>query len=138
MALSWLHLKVYKYNQCLTSSFWSKKTLKVPPPLMMENSLALKSGSFSRQRIGSSHNQAQSHVYLVESYWLIVLQFLQDLSTTTTFTMPVTQSQQHTSSSADPADTTMEESASAEPIETPEENSMDAITHFRCNTTLGK
>jgi hypothetical protein len=27
----------------------------------------------------------------------------------------------------------MEESASAEPIETPEENSMDAITHFRCN-----
>ena len=47
--------------------------------------------------------------------------------------MPVTRSQQYSSSFADPADTTMEESASVEPIETPEENSMDAITHFRCN-----
>ena len=46
--------------------------------------------------------------------------------------MPVTRSQQHTSSSADPADTTMEESASAEPL-TLTLNSMDAITHFRCN-----
>ena len=57
---------------------------------------------------------------------------LQD-STATKFTMPVTQSQQHSASSADPTDTTMEESAAAEPTETLEENSMDAITHFRCN-----
>ena len=57
---------------------------------------------------------------------------LQD-PTATTFTMPVTQSQQHSASSTDPTDTTMEESAAAEPTETLEENSMDAITHFRCN-----
>ena len=51
--------------------------------------------------------------------------------------MPVTRSQQHSASSADPADTTMEASAAAEPTETLKENYMDAITHFRCNV-MGK
>ena len=47
--------------------------------------------------------------------------------------MPITLSQQHSASSADPSDTIMEASGAAEPTETLEENSMDAITHFRCN-----